>query len=97
MNMLGNIGSAFSAIIFPFFIKQHNNSCAVYLKPVSANSFFIFSAAVNLLAIAAWILIRPGKKLGSADPAKAKTRMIIFGFILAAVTIAVLLIKFLNS
>jgi MFS transporter, ACS family, glucarate transporter len=96
MNMLGNIGSAFSAIIFPFFISSIT---IPFLVPEtgSADSFFIFSAVVNLIAIAAWLMIRPDKKFGSADPVRVKRRMIIFGVAFGLITITILLIKFLNS
>lgn len=96
MNMLGNIGSAFSAIIFPFFISSITIPLLVPATG-TANSFFIFSAVVNLLAIAAWLLIRPGKRLGSADQVRVRRRMIILGIALAIITIVVLLVKFLNS
>jgi ACS family glucarate transporter-like MFS transporter len=96
MNMLGNIGSAFSAIIFPFFISSITIPIMVP-ETGTANSFFVFSAAVNLFAIAAWLMIRPGIRLGSTDPVKVKWRLIIFAIVLTAITITVLLVKFLNS
>jgi ACS family glucarate transporter-like MFS transporter len=95
MNMLGNIGSAFSAIIFPFFVSSVTIPLLV-IKTGTANSFFIFAGLMNLLAAAAWLMIRPAIRLGSADPAKVRKRMIIYIIVLSVVTISVLLLKFLN-
>ncbi len=62
MNMAGNIGSAFSAIVFPFFIAQV--TIPFFADSTgTANSFFVFAAAVNLLAIFAWLGIDPNRKI----------------------------------
>lgn len=95
MNMLGNIGSALSAIIFPFFISSVTIPLLVP-KTGTANSFFIFAAVMNLMAVISWFLIKPAVKLGSADPAKAKRRMIIYITLLAVITLTILIVKFLK-
>lgn len=95
MNMLGNIGSAISAIIFPFFIASV--SIPFFAETTgTANSFFVFAALMNLLAIAAWISIRPDKKIGSQSPEMIKKRLIKYIVILFLVTAGVLIYKFLN-
>ncbi len=93
MNMLGNIGSAFSAIIFPFFISVVT---IPFLVPETgtANSFFVFSALMNILAAGAWLLLKPGQKLGSDDPIKVRRRLTAFIVILSVITLSILLIKF---
>jgi len=95
MNMLGNIGSALGAIIFPFFISSVT---IPFLVPETgtANSFFIFAAVMNLMAVISWFLIKPEVKLGSADPAKAKRKIIIYLALLAVITLTILLVKFLK-
>ena len=52
MNMLGNLGSAFSAIIFPYFVA-HVTLPWLAEQPGTANSFFLFAAAMNVAAAAA--------------------------------------------
>ncbi|HOO99900.1 MAG TPA: MFS transporter [Bacteroidales bacterium] len=95
MNMLGNIGSALSAIIFPFFISSVT---IPFLVPETgtANSFFIFAAVMNILAVISWFLIRPSVKLGSTKPEVVKRRMIIYIMLLTLITLTVLLLKFLK-
>src|ERR1700693_4700603 len=48
MNMLNNLGSATSAIIFPFFIA-HVTLPYFAEKTGTANSFFILAAVLNIL------------------------------------------------
>ncbi len=50
MNMVGNIGAALSAIMFPFFVHPITKS---------ANAFFFTAAAINLVAILAWCGMNP--------------------------------------
>jgi ACS family glucarate transporter-like MFS transporter len=81
MNMLGNLGSAFSAIIFPYFVA---NVTMPFFAPETgtANSFFVFAASINVLAFFAWIFMDPKKKLESISPGQVKFRLILF-FVLA--------------
>jgi MFS transporter, ACS family, glucarate transporter len=50
MNMVGNIGAALSAILFPFFQDAQTGS---------ANAFFILAAGLNVVAIIAWMFMNP--------------------------------------
>ena len=77
MNMVGNIGAALSAIMFPFFQDEATGS---------ANRFFVLAACMNFIAIVAWSFMNPNrvsdKKL---SPAAIRTRfiaMLTFLFIL---------------
>ncbi len=96
MNMLGNIGSAAGAIIFPFFIN-HVTIPVMVTKTGTANSFFVFAALMNALAIIAWLLIRPGTRIGLLSPEKVRRRLVIFIILLSAVTLGVLFYKFLYA
>lgn len=95
MNMLGNIGSAFSAIIFPFFVANVTIPWLV-VSTGTANSFFVFAACMNLLAALAWIFISPVKMLGVLLPHQARRRLILFFVIVFVTTTTLLLYKFLN-
>lgn len=95
MNMLGNIGSAFSAIIFPFFVSSVSIPFFAE-KTGTANSFFIFAAIMNLLGIVSWLFIRPGRKIGSQSSQATRMRLIIFIMTITLVTAGVLIYKFLN-
>jgi ACS family glucarate transporter-like MFS transporter len=68
MNMVGNIGAALSAILFPFFQNEVTGS---------ANSFFIMAAGLNVVAIVMWCFMNPNrvsdKKL---SPAAIRKRFI---------------------
>lgn len=77
MNTLGNIGSATSAILFPFFIA--NVTIPFFAESTgTANSFFIFAAVINILAMIAWIFMNPKKELNLSMPKeKIRLRMII--------------------
>lgn len=94
MNMLGNIGSAISAIIFPFFVSFVTIPGLVK-DTGTANSFFILAAVINLLAAGAWLLIRPGNKIGKYNPEKVRNKLIAFILILSIVALWVLLLKFI--
>ena len=52
MNMVGNMGAAVSAVAFPFFVA-HVTIPVVAATPGTANSFFVFAAAMNALAVVA--------------------------------------------
>ena len=87
MNMLGNLGSAASAIIFPYFVA--NITIPFFAeKTGNANSFFIFAALLNLIAVICWFLMNPRKPLDTSIP-KEKIR---FRVILLLGSIAVLFV-----
>jgi len=68
MNMVGNIGAALSAIIFPLLLNEETGS---------ANTFFVLAAGLNFVAIATWCFMNPNrtsdKKL---SPAAIRNRFI---------------------
>ncbi len=53
MNMAGNIGSFVTALAFPYLIKWTGGPA----------TFFYAGAALNLLAVGAWALLQPERKL----------------------------------
>jgi len=78
MNMLGNLGSAFSAIIFPFFTASVTLPYFAE-KTGTANSFFVFAAVINVLAAVAWLFMNPKKAISdSVTPRQVKVRLVLF-------------------
>jgi ACS family glucarate transporter-like MFS transporter len=78
MNMLGNLGSAFSAIIFPYFVA-HVTLPWIAPAPGTANSFFLFAAAINVLAAVAWLFMDPRRRISeSVTPRQARLRLVLF-------------------
>jgi MFS transporter, ACS family, glucarate transporter len=77
MNMLGNLGSAFSAIIFPVFVASVT---LPYFAETTgtANSFFVFAATLNSLAIVAWMFMNPKRVFKPMSKKKIRQRLIIF-------------------
>ena len=93
MNMAGNIGSAVSAIIFPLFV---NNITIPYFAPETgtANSFFVFAGALNVLAIIAWLFMDPHRSSAKNLSRKAiRMRFIIIFMSLILLTLAAVLLK----
>ena len=62
MNMVGNLGAAFSAVSFPFFIS-HVTIPGIAPETGSANSFFVFAASVNLVAMICWTMMNPQRRM----------------------------------
>jgi len=78
MNMLGNLGSAFSAIIFPYFVASVTLPWFAP-KPGTANSFFVFAAAINVAAALAWLFMNPRRRISeSVSPRQARLRLVLF-------------------
>jgi ACS family glucarate transporter-like MFS transporter len=78
MNMLGNLGSAFSAIIFPYFVA-HVTLPYFAKETGTANSFFVFAAALNVLAAIVWLFMNPKKVISeSVSPRQARLRLVVF-------------------
>ncbi|UCC97018.1 MAG: MFS transporter [Phycisphaerales bacterium] len=79
MNMVGNIGAALSAIIFPLMLNKETGS---------ANRFFVLAAGLNCVAIAGWCFMNPNrtsdKKL---SPKAIRTRFIAMLTSLAILTL----------
>jgi len=78
MNMLGNLGSAFSAIIFPYFVASI--TLPYFAEQTgTANSFFVFAAIINVLAAVAWLFMNPKKAISdSISPRQVKVRLVLF-------------------
>ncbi|UCD49020.1 MAG: MFS transporter [Phycisphaerales bacterium] len=87
MNMLGNLGSAASAVLFPYFVA-HITIPFLAETTGNANSFFVFAAFLNLVAILCWIFMDPRKPIDTSVP-KEKVRLRVI-FMLG--TIAVLFV-----
>jgi ACS family glucarate transporter-like MFS transporter len=86
MNMLGNLGSAFSAIIFQYFVAYVRLPFFAE-QTGTANSFFVFAATINVLAAVAWLFMNPKKAIsGSVSPRQVKIRLVVF------IIVAVLLV-----
>jgi ACS family glucarate transporter-like MFS transporter len=52
MNMVGNIGAALSAIMFPLLLNKETGS---------ANNFFMLAAGLNFVAIVTWCFMNPNR------------------------------------
>ncbi len=96
MNMVGNLGAALSAIAFPFFVA---NVTVPVLAPSlgTANSFFVFAAAMNVLAVVAWLFMNPRRELRVISSRALKARLALFLAIIALVVAALVYTKFLSS
>lgn len=93
MNMVGNIGSALSAIIFPYFVA----SVTIPLLAPEAgngNSFFIFCGVLNFLSILAWLLMDPKRDVDrSLSTAAVKLRVALLGLGITAATFGAIIYK----
>ncbi|MFC1552153.1 MFS transporter [Candidatus Latescibacterota bacterium] len=91
MNMAGNIGSAVSAIIFPFFVA--NVTLPFFAAETgSANSFFIFAAVLNITAIFAWLGMNPRREVNrSLTPNQVRFRVALYILILVGGTVGAIL------
>ena len=58
MNMAGNVGSFVTSLAFPYLMAAFG----------STHPFFITGIALNLLAVAAWVRMRPERGLGAGAP-----------------------------
>lgn len=94
MNMVGNMGAAVSAVAFPFFVA--NVTIPVIAESTgSANSFFVFAASMNVLAVVAWLFMNPLRKLKQISAAALKTRLALFLLLILIVVSALIYTKFL--
>jgi ACS family glucarate transporter-like MFS transporter len=88
MNMVGNIGSAVSAIIFPYFVA--NITLPYFAESVgTANSFFVVAAGLNVLAIIAWLFMNPRRS--SAKELSRSAILVRFIIIISVLTLLVLI------
>lgn len=88
MNMLGNLGSATSAILFPFFVASITIPFFAE-KTGTANSFFVFAAVLNIVGLICWLFMDPMRKLDTTISRKKVRRRV-------ALLIASILIVFIG-
>ncbi len=94
MNMVGNMGAAVSAVAFPFFVA-HVTIPVIAETPGTAKSFFVFAAAMNSLAVIAWIFMNPLRELKEISASALKTRLVLFLALVLLVITALIYTKFL--
>ena len=94
MNMVGNMGAAVSAVAFPFFVA--NVTVPVIAETTgTANSFFLFAAGMNVLAVVAWLFMNPLRELKEISKSALKARLILFLLMFLLVISALVYTKFL--
>jgi ACS family glucarate transporter-like MFS transporter len=93
MNMVGNMGAAVSAVAFPFFVA-HVTIPGIAPVTGTANSFFVFAAVMNILAVAAWTMMNPKRELKEASAAAMKTRLALFITMFVIVIVVLLYVNF---
>ena len=90
MNMVGNLGSAAGAILFPWCIA-HVTLPIVAERPGTANAFFVFAAALNIGAALAWLGMNPLRAAANVGPGQARLRAAVFiGLILLVIALVVI-------
>ncbi len=94
MNMVGNMGAALSAVLFPYFVA--NVTLPILAPEVgSANSFFVFAATMNGLAVIAWLFMNPLRQLRELSSGALQFRLFAFVGLILLVLFAVIYAKFL--
>ena len=84
MNMIGNLGSAASAILFPWFVG-HVTLPVIAETTGSANAFFAFAAGLNLVAAGLWLGMNPLRGPDTGSTARSWFRVAIFVALIALV------------
>ncbi|MEM6469168.1 MAG: MFS transporter [Planctomycetota bacterium] len=93
MNMVGNLGAAVSAVAFPYFVA--NVTIPIFAESTgTANSFFIFAASMNALAVLAWLFMNPRRQLKPTTASALRLRLAIFIGLMVIVLGALLYTKF---
>ena len=93
MNMAGNLGAAVSAVAFPFFVA--NITVPFFAESTgTANSFFLFAATMNVLAVFAWLFMNPLRQLKTITASALKLRLALFIGLFVIVLGALLYTKF---
>ena len=96
MNMVGNLGAAVSAVAFPFFVA--NVTLPVFAETEgTANSFFVFAATMNVLAVVAWTMMNPLRALKPIPRRALQVRLALFAMLLIGVISALIYTKFIFS
>lgn len=94
MNMVGNMGAALSAVLFPYFIA--NITIPVLAdSPNTPAAFFVFAAGMNVLAIFCWVFMNPRRELKAISDEALLLRKIGFGVMVLLVLAALVYTKFL--
>jgi MFS transporter, ACS family, glucarate transporter len=94
MNMVGNLGAALSAVVFPFCVAKV--TMPYFAEQIgTANSFFVLAAVMNVLAIVAWMFMNPRRQLKEISPEKLRMRLASFVVLILVVVIALVYTKFL--
>lgn len=96
MNMVGNLGAAVSAMVFPYFVA-HVTLPFFAVETGTANSFFVFAAVMNILAIVAWCFMNPQRVLQAVSPAQLRLRIGGFIMMFIVVTAALVYTNFLRA
>ena len=93
MNTVGNMGAAVSAVAFPFFVS--NVTIPVLAESSgTASSFFVFAAAMNALAVVAWLFMNPRRELKEVTSAALRARLLLLVALIALVVSTLLYTKF---
>lgn len=93
MNMVGNMGAAVSAVAFPFFVANVTIPF-VAEETGTANSFFVFAAGMNVLAVVAWMFMNPLRELKEVSQAALQKRLVVFILMIVLVIFALVYTKF---
>lgn len=94
MNMVGNLGAALGAIAFPYF--RDSVTIPFFAESAgTANSFFVFAACMNVLAIFAWTMMNPLRVLKPISQQAMKLRVAFFAILIVGVISALIYTKFL--
>lgn len=96
MNMVGNLGAALSAVAFPYFV--YNVTLPIFAEKLeTANSFFVFAACMNILAVFAWTMMNPRRELKKISQQALRIRLIFFVILIIGVVSALIYTKFIFS
>ncbi len=96
MNMVGNLGAAVSAVVFPYCVAQVTVPYFAE-KLGTASSFFVFAAGMNVLAVIAWLFMNPLRQLKEVTKKALKIRLALFICLIAIVVFALVYTKFFNE
>ncbi|MBB6428317.1 MFS transporter [Algisphaera agarilytica] len=93
MNMMGNMGAAVSAIVFPIFVSSVT---LPFFAPETgtANSFFVLAAALNVAACVAWVFMNPRREMKEISPGALKARLTFFALMILVVVAIVIHVRF---
>jgi ACS family glucarate transporter-like MFS transporter len=97
MNMVGNLGAALSAIVFPYF-RDHVTLPVFAEQTGSPNSFLVFAGVMNVVACLCWTMMDPWRTLRTnVTPAELRLRWVGFFALVGGVLFAVVYAQLLMS